>query len=557
MSNVQSTEWDVYFPVREPPLNIQSRFPEMPLLRAMLLQNKPPCSIPNANTVQGNMVQHHRAVSQPNAMPQRDIGINNKYTRSSMVAEHHSEATPRSFGQSCSTSSILKTQGVFEKIPRNSSVRDVYDIAPEIRKEIVDLFDKGLNRSDIMKRFCLFPYQFKQVLYAAGRTGFIREGDQKRYQLLRPLVLKRFKRGWPYQKISEHAKTNIALVDRILSSAGLIPKTQPGQSVTADVPVITSSLPSIKQKKNEAVSITKLQEMLGISGCPEEITSFTRRPPNPAAEEAHPPNSANNATTNMFWLEKLLKEDGLTPELRPRSFAAGDTVATFPLQFADHNEAAAITERDARLRDLLSPEKLIDPCTMTGNGHHDPAAENWCTPSPGSEVCGSTGILLNDRQCSELFPIEEDAMFCPKEGDNAYDPNVLKDRARADIVDVGVDMNIAPVQPLGWPSITANRCMETAPELSLLQPDSASTSDLSQRFQCQICHLSWDEEEAFLLHLTNKEHEQLFAIRTFLYCTGCLLGPANQLRWANILLNTNRKVRCRTVKCIVFQVSTD
>ncbi|XP_055344249.1 uncharacterized protein LOC129592279 isoform X2 [Paramacrobiotus metropolitanus] len=70
-------------------------------------------------------------------------------------------------------------------------------------------------------------------------------------------------------------------------------------------------------------------------------------------------------------------------------------------------------------------------------------------------------------------------------------------------------------------STSLSRFREANSEMLLLSPENATTSSVRARYQCHICRLSCEEEDAFLLHLAEKQHAELFATGVFLYCTRC------------------------------------
>ncbi|XP_055344205.1 uncharacterized protein LOC129592247 [Paramacrobiotus metropolitanus] len=348
------------------------------------------------------------------------------------VASNCSTTVQYLLDQSCSPSSIQTSQSVSEKGTETSRTRNVYTLTPKDIQKILDLFDEGHTCCYIMQETSVSVHYIKQLLLAAGRT--FRGRNQKKYDALRPTVLKLFEQGWSLRAIRDRVRTSQFKVKNILRNAGLPPKT--------------------RLAKRSALQSTGYN---------------------------------NHDDTAM-----ILDQNNL--QLLPNSCCGKRS----------------------------NPEEF---------GHQlDPLAEDLLlSKSPGEARAAGASILLDDGQRG--YPTENVGL-CQKETGIAQDRSVAENQKGMDIPDVGFDTGITPGQLISdqrekkeeilqYSSASPDECVAAASEMPLLPPDNATMRCSSARYQCQTCRLYWDDEKDFLLHLADKEHEQLCFAGVFLYCTGC------------------------------------
>ncbi|XP_055344241.1 uncharacterized protein LOC129592274 [Paramacrobiotus metropolitanus] len=243
---------------------------------------------------------------------------------------------------------------------------------------------------------------------------------------------------------------------------------------------------------------------------------------------------AQRFKTSLLWVEMIVRAAGLTPETPPgRSVSVnGVPASSSQLKFKWPNiiDIITIDEEDSAGQTPYTP-KTNDPCTVpqlnpTADGGH-------ISNSEISSPADNNKMLCGNQPYKYKCPTTENVELCHDiNGIIAKDPsspeNVKEMRAlgaaperesAAESLSTGAV--IQWVQMVEHPCASPDTFVETATEVSLLPPNSATVIGRSARYQCEICCFSSDEGEAFLLHLADKEHEQFCATGIFLHCTGC------------------------------------
>ncbi|XP_055344298.1 uncharacterized protein LOC129592312 [Paramacrobiotus metropolitanus] len=168
----------------------------------------------------------------------------------------------------------------------------------------------------------------------------------------------------------------------------------------------------------------------------------------------------------------------------------------------------------------------------------DPAFQDVHMSDSAGESSSTNRILLDDRdrQCQYMRDTLEDTEISKEVTSIAeeatIDRNALGDHKTTDIPEICLKTDVPTEQhfsaqrkpqrkTMEYCSISADECAEIHSKIPLLPPENAYVDGPSGRYQCQICRLSWEKEEPFLLHLANREHEEICATGIFLYCTGC------------------------------------
>ncbi|XP_055344215.1 uncharacterized protein LOC129592249 [Paramacrobiotus metropolitanus] len=407
--------------------------------------------------------------------PKLTWGYDNN-ARPQTTAQDRSAAMWNAFDQSCSPSSIQRSWGKPATETARVRTRKLCELKAEERQEIVDLFDKGYSCSYIVRRANLSRPHIKQVLCAAGRTGIFRKRQNGSDD------------GANLPKVVKSRSTTVRqLLDQLRSTSSIQGSQAVPKKETEIFKTACNLTPASKQyildlfdqghtccyiMEKTNMSGYDIGQVLGAAG-----RTFAEQ--NPKRYDALRPVvlrlfeqgwslraiKRKCAGNSPFRVEKILMDASLTPKSRP--------AATSPLQ-----------------------------------SHHEGGASGAGT---------ALTILLEDGQCG--CSSKETGLYQEAAG-------IAQDRS-----DIGCGTDTPPGQfseqgkqeeeIVEHSTISPDRCARAASEIPLLPPDNPSTSGRSARYQCQICRLHWDEEKDFLLHLADKEHEQLLASRIFLYCTGC------------------------------------
>ncbi|XP_055344310.1 uncharacterized protein LOC129592323 [Paramacrobiotus metropolitanus] len=241
------------------------------------------------------------------------------------------------------------------------------------------------------------------------------------------------------------------------------------------------------------------------------------------------------AKTSMVWVEKIIKDAGFTPPPktlpghRPLFMNYVAAATSSPQECADQNNHVSITtmEQDTAVS-IWAISEYPKQKDLSLQSQHDPVAT---VSHSASELFASNSVFPDDRQRGYLSDTPENAESGQENNGIAEstteDRNAPSNHMELDIPEVSVELIESAEQFLPGCKIRQEEYntlpdayLENVSEMPLLHPQN-STSGRRGRYQCQICCLSWGEDEAFLSHLADREHEQLSANGIFLHCTGC------------------------------------
>ncbi|XP_055344258.1 uncharacterized protein LOC129592285 [Paramacrobiotus metropolitanus] len=201
-------------------------------------------------------------------------------------------------------------------------------------------------------------------------------------------------------------------------------------------------------------------------------------------------------------------------------------LAGYPSKSSDHDNhgARTITNQGAALR-IPRPKKRKNP--RVKREHDQTAQEDLPPQNAGSKLLDSSSDSLGIMQCKNKRSTADDAKVGLEAIESRREArSVSRNIMATNNLEASFKMNIPSEERFSdgrkqKEQIMGTRCEGFAATIPLLQSGHAITNSCSGRYQCQACHLSWDDEEAFLLHLAGKEHVQLYGTGIFLYCTGC------------------------------------
>ncbi|XP_055344193.1 uncharacterized protein LOC129592239 [Paramacrobiotus metropolitanus] len=231
-------------------------------------------------------------------------------------------------------------------------------------------------------------------------------------------------------------------------------------------------------------------------------------------------------------VENTIQEVSLTSKTRPAILDAGLPSKTPPVRIClSHCAIQNKYNEKQKTAAKRSRRKGRDPWIGRQPAQ---AAEGVRRSDSGDELPDAgvgISILSDDEQCE--FTTEDMERFAEKTG-AAKHRSGPENITKTDILEVDIEKDTAfrtssvrrkikeeIIEYSSTGCISPDKSVETASEIFGRPSEILSRSGRSARYHCQICRLSWDKEEAFLLHFTQKEHEQLFASGVFLYCTGC------------------------------------
>ncbi|XP_055344269.1 uncharacterized protein LOC129592293 [Paramacrobiotus metropolitanus] len=223
-------------------------------------------------------------------------------------------------------------------------------------------------------------------------------------------------------------------------------------------------------------------------------------------------------------VDKIIQDAGLTLDAPPPR--------TFLLDSASQNDNIKKRNKWSRRRKWRDPW-IGRPAVEAAGGASRPSSRE------GSRTAGDI--------ISDVPDGEETGRYTAETG-TAKDRSAPKNHIKIPEADGKIDIEFqdSPVQNEQHQPITEGRSRDRIwPEESvfnasepLLHPlRNPSISGHSARYQFQFCRLSWDEEEAFLLHPTEKDHEQLSATGNFLYCTGCKFKTRKPAKMGQHVIN--------------------
>ncbi|XP_055344279.1 uncharacterized protein LOC129592299 [Paramacrobiotus metropolitanus] len=210
-----------------------------------------------------------------------------------------------------------------------------------------------------------------------------------------------------------------------------------------------------------------------------------------------------HAQTSSLWVDKIIRDAGFTPETPP----------------------ARMYRRTERTNPWIG-------------GQPDSATRGVCSfdSASGSRVSCSSLMETSQWQYKRTSDTKVYTGYCQEETsiakDDALDRKAFGCHEETSISEVNFKTPVpmeqyssGHINPqstiIEYSSLSADNYVEIPSEMPLLPAENANLDDFTARYLCRVCRLSWHEEEAFLLHLANKEHEQICTTGIFLYCTGC------------------------------------
>ncbi|XP_055350301.1 uncharacterized protein LOC129596919 [Paramacrobiotus metropolitanus] len=186
------------------------------------------------------------------------------------------------------------------------------------------------------------------------------------------------------------------------------------------------------------------------------------------------------------------------------------------------NASSSLTKPRHRSRSIYEPASICSPSKSPAKDHRNVVTNQGAFVR--KQRPNERRDPRNGRQQDQTA--QEDV---PSQNSKSALAEVRRNQMEADILKAGFEIDTASEQRsldqqkedekiTEYSSISLNRCKGTASEISVCQSLNATPSRSSARYQCRMCHLIWDEQEAFLSHLAGTQHEQLCAAGIFLYC---------------------------------------
>ncbi|XP_055344252.1 uncharacterized protein LOC129592283 [Paramacrobiotus metropolitanus] len=213
------------------------------------------------------------------------------------------------------------------------------------------------------------------------------------------------------------------------------------------------------------------------------------------------------------WVEEIIRDAGLTHQTR--------TTKSSPFKCTDHGKHAIVTikKRHGVWR-ISRREKRKAPWA----GLDWTIAEDAHTSATGNESRSIMSIAMDNLYWEEIRTAKEDAKLRKAKhgiagGGSAVDGHKQTSGSARELVPEQLSAGqVKQEDKVSEPSFMSPGRFAETPPVTVPFPEENST--MSGRYQCQVCRLSWDNDEAFLLHLADKVHE-LRTAGNFLYCTGC------------------------------------
>ncbi|XP_055344256.1 uncharacterized protein LOC129592284 isoform X2 [Paramacrobiotus metropolitanus] len=412
--------------------------------------------------------------------------------------------------------------------------REIWELAAKEKREIVDSFDIGFTCSYVMRKTNLSRNRIKQVLCAAGRTGMFSERDNNVGDCTNSATA-----------VKCRSDANRHLLDHSCSTSSLeasqgAPGRESGTVKTRDMYNLTPddnqeildlfdqghSCSYIMRRTN--VSSCYIEQLLGIAGRTFRERNRKRYDAlRPVVLELFKQGWSLHAIkkhvkAKMFWVGKIIRDAGLMPRTRtPREKPT--RVQPSPLKFTglDKHVIVTIKKQDGVWRVSRGPKRREPRIgrhldwTIAEDAHTD-------MPSSGNGMRSIISIALDDLQWKNICATTEDGKPSQEETASADHTQTVNQEAgiALEIISKHVSQDQVKKEEKIIESsvITPGTCAENTSGTALFHEENTTTGG---RFQCQICSLSWDDEEPFLFHLADTVDEQFLATGIFLYCTGC------------------------------------
>ncbi|XP_055344957.1 uncharacterized protein LOC129592849 [Paramacrobiotus metropolitanus] len=408
--------------------------------------------------------------------------------RTARIDEEKLEILPLLHQQTCSLTKIANQFSMSFKTL--NQMRRTAGVPDEQKKSILPLFYRGDSRADIMREVKMEGGAGNPVLVHYANQSFTTRDKIRVNQEQKAEILKCFDEGHSELQIREQFDLSKATLKMLLRQNG---KTF-GERYRQN---FQKRRAAALQLRAQGMSINAIAKQLKVSA------STISRQKQPIGHETVTLDKCSQYTASLE-LKKVDAEPASEAQ-RPDEHGGHDTETTCVMQ-----------------NDI--------PDTKC---QHGARCDQTATPNHGKRTTALSRLSACIIDVGTVEKASKDnsevSVLC---SENTH--TTLEYYAKTDTSYAGVDRNIAPAHfPSGQIKqqkgitessrvISTDHCIvETTPKVSFLQPVSVTLTCRNEKYQCQTCHFTCDEEEAFLLHLAGKEHSQLSATGTFLHCTGC------------------------------------